>query len=101
MHNKALLITSLSLLLMGCQDGWPIDPPILQDPGQCGWNVTKENPNGAFFCVSTHPKKEDRITEIVQPLDPRMKGAQCASPVDFKKSESWLLSVKQWIRDNT
>jgi hypothetical protein len=95
MRKIALLIISLSLV--ACGDEWPVTPPIIM---QCQFNWTNERPQGAWFCVSTHPKKEDRVTEILETKDPRMKGAQALSPEDYKKSEAWVKDIKTYYREN-
>lgn len=73
-----LLLTSLAL--NGCASLPPF-PEVLQ----CGYLPQY----GKFRCVNTqtHAKLNLRLD------DPTMRGAQCLSPNDYKKSEAWVADV--------
>lgn len=82
MRKSVLLKISLSLLPAGC-GSLPPFPEIYQ----CAYHASHK----AFFCVNTKTEAQLKIPES----DPRMKGAQCMSPTDYRKSEQWVQSVKQ------
>lgn len=80
MRSAALLITSLSLV--GC-GSLPPFPEIYQ----CAFYASQN----AFYCVNSSTKEEIKL-----PVDsPKMRGAQCMSLEDYRKSESWVQTVKQ------
>jgi hypothetical protein len=59
--------------------------PDFPEVWQCQING---NPR-AFYCVNTETKKQMKL-----PIDdPSMKGAQCLSADDYKKSEAWVDAV--------
>jgi hypothetical protein len=93
MHRTKSLRISLSVLLVlglvACA-GWPVEPPELN---QCQFNITKESPLGAFFCQNTKTFKRTK-REL---NDPRMKGAQCLDPEDYKKAEKWAGEIKKHL----
>lgn len=61
--------------------------PEFPEVWQCQYNGTPR----AFYCINT--KTKDRMK--LDALDTKMKGAQCLSPEDYKKSEDWVQLVKE------
>lgn len=82
-HSKNLFAISLSLFLSGCGGQLPRFPEIYQ----CAFSATQN----AFFCVNT--KTEARVK--IPASDARMRGAQCMSLADYRKSEQWVGEVKK------
>lgn len=78
---QSLRISLSLLVLCGCA-GLPPFPEV----NQCGYNGSPR----AFYCedTSTHAQVKKSAE------DPSMKGAQCLSANDFKKSEAWVRSVE-------
>ena len=77
---SALLLSSV---LAGCGDRIPNPPEV----SQCQWNGKPR----AFYCENTVTHEREKIAAD----DPRMKGAQAMSARDYKKSESWVQTVKE------
>lgn len=79
--KSSLALLTISLAVNGCGFGVPEFPEVYQ----CAY---AGNPR-AFYCVNTVTKAKLKL-----PLDDsRMKGAQCLSASDYKKSEAWTKSV--------
>lgn len=81
MRSAVLLLISLSLV--GCGTQIPKFPGVFQ----CAYSDTQN----AFFCV--HSDTQERLKIPAQ--DVRMRGAQCMSLSDYRKSESWVNEVKR------
>lgn len=79
--RKSVLLT-ISLSLAGCGS-----LPKFPEVWQCSWNG---NPR-AFFCINT----ETRARMKIDATSPDMRGAQCLSHDDYRKSEEWVATVKE------
>ena len=77
--SVSLCVTSLSLL--GCGSQVPAFPEV----DQCAYV------SGFFYCVNTKTGAEVKLPASIQ----SMRGAQCMSLDDYRKSEQWVASVKQ------
>jgi len=78
MRSVGLLITSLSLVGCGAVPSFP-------EVDQCAYV------NGSFYCINTKTGAEVKLPASA----PKMKGAQCMSLADYRKSEQWVATVKQ------
>lgn len=74
-------LLAISLNVLACSQLPPF-PEIYQ----CAWDG---NPR-AFYCVNTVTKERKKL----QPLDATMKGAQCLSLEDYRRSEEWVETIK-------
>lgn len=80
MNKLALSIISLSFIACGVVPEFP-------EVWQCVWAGEPR----AFFCVNTKTKERRKVSAGA----PEMRGAQCLSADDYKKSEAWVAGVKQ------
>lgn len=74
-----LLLTSLAI--SACAPGVPQPPAVWQ----CQFNGTPR----AFFCVNIQTKERMKLAAD----EPSMKGAQCMSAQDYKKSEAYVKAL--------
>lgn len=73
---------AISLSLAGCASALPEFPEI--------WQCAFDGNPKAFYCVNTRTGARLKVAAD----DPRMKGAQCMSLDDYRKSERWVQQVK-------
>lgn len=71
----------ISLGLSGCGLVVPNPPEI--------WQCAYAGAPRAFYCVNSETKEKKKLSAD----DPSMKGAQCMSGKDYKKSEAWVKDV--------
>lgn len=82
LRSGRIKILSLGISLSACA-GLPPFPEV----NQCGVNGSPR----AFYCEDTTTHKQKKL-----PIDsPLMKGAQCLSADDYKKSEAWVTTVQE------